>query len=270
MRRFSPHTFLVFLLGLNQVGAQEAEQMVAQDYCGNPANTCTFVLLSEAEDRYQVINSLRANTRYTPASTFKIANSLIALDTGTLSGTDIELRVDLDSYPEEDWWQPAWATTTYDLRGAFQNSVYPIYRSIASNIGQSAMSQYLDRFDYGNQDISSGLDSFWVAGSVEISAMEQVGFLQRLHHNRVGLQQSTLDGLREIMLVEETEDYRLFGKTGAALLDSGQVVFWYVGFVEKAEGVHYFAFNMHRPPSPENAQLRIELSRQYLSEFGII
>lgn len=257
-----------FLLGLP--GASISGAQVQTPDCRDPANACTFVLLSEAEDRYQVINSLRANTRYTPASTFKIANSLIALDTGALSGIDVELRVDLDSYPEEDWWQPAWATTTYDLRGAFQNSVYPIYRSIASNIGESAMSQYLDRFDYGNQDISSGLDSFWVAGSVEISAMEQVGFLQRLHHNSVGLQQSTLDGLREIMLVEETDAYRLFGKTGAALLADGNVQFWYVGFVEKATGVHYFAFNMQRPPSPQNAQLRIELSRAYLREFGII
>ena len=132
------------------------------------------------------------------------------------------------------------------------------------------MQTYLNNFAYGNQDISSGLDNFWVAGSLAISAVEQVDFLRELNRNGYGLSDNSMNGLREIMLVEESGSHQLYAKTGAALLEDGNVVFWYVGFIEKENGVHYFAFNMHRPPSPENAQLRIELSREYLRRFGVI
>ena len=43
-----------------------------------------FVLYDVAGDRYVTVNGKRAETRYVPASTFKIANSLIALETGVV------------------------------------------------------------------------------------------------------------------------------------------------------------------------------------------
>lgn len=271
MRIKSPVTVLcLLLLSACNSPSEESVNNQSTGLCELVENSCTFVLLDEATSTYTIINSNRAYTRFTPASTFKIANSVIALETGTLSGTDVSLRVDLDAYPQQDWWQPAWATDSYNLRGAFQNSVFPIYRSIAADIGEQNMQTYLNNFAYGNQDISSGLDNFWVAGSLAISAVEQVDFLRELNRNGYGLSDNSMNGLREIMLVEESGFHQLYAKTGAALLEDGNVVFWYVGFIEKENGVHYFAFNMHRPPSPENAKLRIELSREYLRRFGVI
>ncbi len=208
--------------------------------------------------------------RLTPASTFKIANSLIALETRTITDIHQTLRVDLEKYPAQDWWQPGWATETYDLRGAFQNSVFPIYRSIASNIGEADMTRYLSIFNYGNQDISSGIDDFWVAGSLEISAIEQVEFLRSLLHGDFGLAESTLNDLKEIMTVEDDSTYSFYAKTGAALVEDMRVIYWYVGFVENENGIHYFALNLDAPPTPENAQLRIDLSRNYLRQFGVL
>jgi len=259
-------TLTVFLLGL----LMQACASIDTDYCSVTENNCTFVLYSEGDDEQFAVNQARASERFTPASTFKIANSLIALETNTLSGPDQLLVVDLDKYPEESWWQPGWATQTYDLRGAFQNSVYPIYRSIASAIGQQNMANYLAVFNYGNRDISSGLDSFWVDGSLEISALEQIEFLQKLYHNEFALKQESLDGLKEIMLVEETDTYKMYAKTGAALVGENNAVLWYVGFIENDTGLHYFAFNMHSAPAPGNAQLRIELTRNYLRSQKII
>lgn len=240
------------------------------DYCEITSNECTFVLLEDAESKIYIVNEERAAEQYTPASTFKIANSLIALETGVLSGVNQRLSVDLNTYPEESWWLPAWATETFDLRGAFQNSVFPIYRSIASDISNSAMQQYIEHFDYGNRDISSGIDNFWVAGSLEISALEQTAFLQKLYANDFTLAEDTLNGLKEIMLVEETDSYKLYAKSGAALVENDEVILWYVEFVENNEDVQFFAFNMHRPASPDNTQLRIDLTRHYLQSFGVI
>ena len=60
----------------------------------------------------------------------------------------------------------------------------PIYRQLANDIGEIDMQNYVDRFAYGNQDISSQLDKFWLNGSLKISALEQVDFLQRIYHNQ--------------------------------------------------------------------------------------
>ncbi len=72
------------------------------------------------------------------------------------------------------------------------------------------------------------------------------------------------------MLVEETASYNMYAKTGAALLEDGEVVLWYVGFIEDGDEVSYFAFNMHRSPAPENAQLRIDVARDYLQSYSVI
>ncbi len=47
-----------------------------------------------------------------------------------------------------------------------------IYRHMATNIGKEKMQSYLSQFSYGNQDISSGIDNFWLNGSLQISALE--------------------------------------------------------------------------------------------------
>src|SRR5688572_19794847 len=44
----------------------------------------TFVLYDPAADRIITVNAKRAERRFIPASTFKIANSLIALETGVV------------------------------------------------------------------------------------------------------------------------------------------------------------------------------------------
>tara|TARA_R110000824_G_scaffold288508_2_gene476478 strand:- start:46662 stop:47480 length:819 start_codon:yes stop_codon:yes gene_type:complete len=240
------------------------------DICAATSNNCTFVVFSESSDKLLIINEARARQAFTPASTFKIANSLIALETSTITDAKQILAIDYELYPIEDWWQSSWSSERHDLRSAFQNSVLPIYRGIASQIGAPRMSEYLARFNYGNQDITSGIDYFWVNGSLKISALEQIRFLQNIYHNEYSLQEESLQTLKEIMLADDTGAYKLYAKTGAALIDEGTVIAWYVGFIENQDGVHYFAFNLQAPPSPETALARTQLPLNYLTQAGII
>src|ERR1700736_5871698 len=48
----------------------------------------TFVLFDVAADTMLVSDEVRAKKRFTPASTFKIANSLIGLDVGAVKNVD--------------------------------------------------------------------------------------------------------------------------------------------------------------------------------------
>jgi beta-lactamase class D len=90
-----------------------------------------------------------------------------------------------------------------------------IYRQLATDIGEKSMISYLNKMHYGNQNISSGLDDFWLNGSMKISAVEQLVFLQKIYHNKFGFNEQAIDNLKSIMLTETKPSYRLFAKTGA-------------------------------------------------------
>ena len=123
---------------------------------------------------------------------------------------------------------------------------------------------------YGNQDISSGLDNFWLNGSLKISAVEQIAFLQKVYHNQYAFNKQAIDNLKSIMLTETKPNYRLFAKTGAGKTDDGVMLGWYIGFVENSAGVHFFAFNLNSPNYDEMKAKRIKLAKNHLRQAGII
>lgn len=238
--------------------------------CIEGDNSCTFVLLSEKGNNKLVINAKRAQKQMTPYSTFKIANSLIGLDTGIIKDAKQTLSYDKEKYPVQAWWPPVWKLPKYNLASAYKFSMVAVYRQLAHDIGEVDMKKYLERFNYGNQDISSGLDNFWLNKSIKISANEQISFLQKLYHNEFSVKESALMTLKEVMLAEQGEDYKIFAKTGAGQVDDGSMLGWYVGFVENKAGVHYFAFNFNRDTYKEMKADRIQMVTNHLKSAGII
>ena len=248
-----------------------------EDLCQEGDTSCTFVLLSEStkvntrnQSDINSVNEKRANIPLSPFSTFKVANSLIGLDLGVIKNTKQVLTYDEKSYPKQPWWPSVWKLPHYDLTTAFKFSMVAIYRQLATDIGQQNMISYLDKMHYGNQDISSGLDSFWLNGSMKISAVEQINFLQNIYHNNFALNEKAINNLKSIMLAETTPNYRLYAKTGAGKTDDKTMLGWYIGFVENATGVHFFAFNFDSPTYGEMKAKRVKLAKNHLRQAGII
>jgi beta-lactamase class D len=243
--------------------------MVATAQAQSCSSDCTFVLLSPGHHKKIALNPVRAKQPLPPFSSFKIANSLIAIERGVV---DLKTRysVDTNRYPEQSWWPARWMSAPLTLREAFQVSALPIYQQIAVDVGAEQMQHYVTQFDYGNQDISSGIDNFWLNGSLRISAEEQVRFLRKIYRQKLGLKASTMQGLREIMLAEDTGDYKLFAKTGGGPLTENSVLGWYVGYVEDAKGPHYFALNIEGENFNEVMAARKPLVMKLLREHGII
>ena len=140
-------------------------------YCDDSENHCTFVLLNGKTNKLTISNKQRAQTRLSPFSTFKIPNSLIALETGIVEKIDTPSTYSAEVYPAQSWWPESWYKTEHTLKHAFKHSVVPIYRTLATKIGEKEMQNKLNIFHYGNRDISSGLDSFWLDKSISISAI---------------------------------------------------------------------------------------------------
>lgn len=255
------------------INAEPVKIDAEKNLCIEGSKHCAFVLLSGNKKTVTLINEQRANTPVSPFSTFKIANSLIGLDTGVITSADQTLTFDKDKYPVQAWWPPVWKLPSYNLTSAFKFSMVAIYRQLATDIGQEVMQNYLTQFDYGNKDISSGLDDFWLDGSIKISPIEQVNFLQSLYQNKLKVKAKSLQALKEVMLVESTNDYRIYAKTGAGWIknDNKKVMLgWYVGFVENAQGVHYFAFNFTRDTYAEMKANRVTMAMNHLKAAGII
>lgn len=233
-------------------------------------SACTFVLIEDDGDLHTVINPERAKTPFTPYSTFKIPNTLIALDTGVIKNLSQPLSFDKEQFPVQSWWREIWYKAPLTIRPAFQNSAVPIYQQLAMDIGAGRMQSYLDGFEYGNRDISSGLHNFWLNGSIQISAIQQAQFLQRLFNAELPVSDATVEQFKQVMLVEQSADYRLYAKTGAGSRTADIAIGWYVGAVIKADERYYFALNLDGNSFAEILPKRISIARAELQKSGII
>lgn len=218
-------------------------------------------------------NPERARQGFIPASTFKIPNSLIALETGVATGPDFPLPWNPEVAPPQPWWRDSWKRDQ-TLRTAFRESVVWYYQELARRIGPERMQTYVQRFGYGNQDLSGGIDQFWLRGGLRISPDEQVDFLRRFHRGELGVSPRSTQIVKDVMLVEETPEYRLRGKSGTAMVDGHEdrELAWFVGSVEHGDQVHFYALNMEGDQVGEDwpPGKRSELVREILRELGIL
>jgi beta-lactamase class D len=235
----------------------------------------SFVLYDFKKDEYLQYNRETCGIRYSPCSTFKIPNSLIALETGVADDTSFVIRYDntkhpippelLNEEPFKHWPQDQ------TMKSAIQYSVVWYYQEIAKMTGKARMQQYLDSLKYGNEDISSGIDHFWLGGSLKISADEQVEFTKKLVNDRLkGFSVSTQDRVKGIMLNETTDRYRLYGKSGGCEYAPDSTIGWYVGFVETQSNTYVFALNIFAKSFDELKEKRVEVTKKILHDIGIL
>ena len=221
----------------------------------------TFVLASSAGEILYVHNDERSRTRYSPASTFKILNTLIALDAAVVTSKNSEFIWD-----GKDRGVAAW-NRDQTLESAFRVSCVWCYQQIAREVGNSRYLVALANNSYGNQYVGDQVDQFWLNDDLQISALGQIEFLVKLVNYSLPFSRQHVDILKAIMLDESGTDYAIYAKTGWT--GPGLHVGWYVGFVEKRDKTWLFAMNM-RMDRAEQASLRKELSVRSLKILGIL
>lgn len=231
----------------------------------------TFVVYEPGRRLWRVHDPERARRRFLPASTFKIPNSLIALQSGVADGPDFSLEWDPLANPPEPWWPRSWRRDQ-DLESAFQNSVYWFYQELARRVGEERLQGYLKRFAYGNQNMGGGLDKFWLHGDLRISPYEQVSFLERFYGGKLGISKRTTEMVKGIMVLEDGDSFRLSGKTGTANVTPTRELGWLVGFVERGSQVAFFALNIEGERVWEDwpPHRRQELVLRLLSELEVV
>ncbi|MEM9487509.1 MAG: class D beta-lactamase [Myxococcota bacterium] len=222
------------------------------------------VVLELPANRLHVYRPERVATRYVPASTFKIPNSIIALETGVASGADFTLPWDGTERTIASW------NRDHDLRSALRNSVVWYYQEVARRIGSQRMTEWLARLDYGNRSIDGGIDQFWLRGGMRISPREQVAFVRRLNQGTLPISARTREVMRDIMILEQTADYALRGKTGWGFPRTPDEIGWLVGWVESGERTAYFATIVLDPPDGLVLTSRQAVTRAILAQLDLL
>jgi beta-lactamase class D len=215
-----------------------------------------------------VVGARRSRTRFLPSSTFKIPNSLLAIDRGVASGSDHPYPAPnpnllVDGKP----FLPVACEGDLTLATAFGFSCVPIYQRIARQLGRAVYAHAVRAMDYGNRRVHGApLDSFWLEGRFAISAREQVRFLERLRRGALPVSQRAMRDVRRMMVLERAGDVVLRGKTGYVFTTSPHVG-WWVGWVASRGGSWTFALNLDITRT-EHAAARVTIGRAILGELG--
>ncbi|MCU0846057.1 MAG: class D beta-lactamase [Spirochaetes bacterium] len=222
----------------------------------------TVVLRSLKTGKEHVYNSKRATERFCPASTFKITNTLIALQEKAIDGVDGMFTWDGAERPV-----PAW-NRDMDLEDAFQSSCVWCYQELARKLGRATYARYLKEMGYGNASPGNDVANFWLDGSLRISAREQIDVLMRIHAKSYRFDRAHYETLERIMRVESAENYTIRGKTGWATGAKPQTG-WFVGWIETDDDTWFFAINMDIR-TPEDARFRRQALDAAMRVIGLI
>lgn len=242
---------------------EETENKKLQIYFDKYELSGSFILYDLNNNRYMYVNPDQKDMEFIPASTFKICNSLIGLETGVIEDENFTIPWDSIDRGYESWNQDQTLAT------ALKYSAVWYYQELARRVGEERMQELIDKANYGNKKIGGGIDLFWLRGDLRITPSQQIEFLKDLYFNQLPFSIRNQEIVKKIMIVEETDNYIMHAKTGWALKNS---VGWYVGYIEKEDNVYFFVtcvqgddFNME-----DFGRARIEISRQILSELKII
>jgi beta-lactamase class D len=209
-----------------------------------PSGSC-FLLYEVGVGEVRRTPSAICTTRLLPASTFKVPHALAALDAGVLSGPDDPFAYDGARLPFESW------RRDHTVRSAMRYSVVWYFQRVAEKLGMAREREYLKKFDYGNADPSSGLTTFWLGGSLQITPEEQLRFIRRLYSDELPASRTAHRIVRELLVQPQGVVTNATGeipfaapwpsgtvvsaKTGSGTDRSGATVRWIVGHVARGQ-----------------------------------
>ncbi|MBD2449346.1 class D beta-lactamase [Nostoc sp. FACHB-152] len=224
----------------------------------------SILIYDQNNKKFYEHNTFRNSTAFYPASTFKILNSLIALETGVIK--DDVAVLTWDGIKREI---PAWNRDT-NLRQAFKDSTVWFYQVLARRTGHERMQKFINQVGYGNRQIGTPeqIDKFWLEGPLQITPRQQIDFLQRLYRKDLPFSLRTLDLVQDIMIFERTPNYILRGKTGWATSVKPNIG-WFVGYLEQNNNVYFFATNINIQDN-DDVTARIEVTRRSLKALGLL
>lgn len=266
---------VIFLFGVMIVLNSCSPNNVDEDkslekyFTENKVTGC-FGLYNNATNQFTFYNKKRfTDSSYLPASTFKIVNSLIGLQTGVISSDSMIIKWDGVKRNVEAW------NKDLSMYEAFRVSAVPYYQEVARRIGKERMEFWMDTVNYGAgaKDtvfrISTAIDTFWLDNTLKITPDEQLGLVKMLYFNQLPFFKTYQEKVKQAMLFENTTMYRLAYKTGWGKKENGDHLAWIVGWVEENNHPYFFVLNFESPDANADIPtIRMNILKGILNQLG--
>lgn len=242
-----------------------ADDSLGKYFKDNNVEGC-FALFNNGNGKFTIYNLDRyKDSAYLPASTFKIVSSLIGLQTGIISNTQMVIKWDGIVRGVPQWNKDL---TMYE---AFKVSAVPYYQEIARRIGKDTMQFWLDSLHYGTAKIKTRVDTFWLDNSLKITPDEELGLVKRLYFHQLPFFANYQDTVKKLMLFEDTPAYRLSFKTGWGQKENGNQLGWIVGWIEENNHPYFFVLNIEsKQQNFDMPKIRMKILKDILSQLGFM
>jgi beta-lactamase class D len=225
--------------------------------------TGTILVADDRTGEQWVWNAERAAERFCPASTFKVPHALFALDAGLVRDEFMRIRWDGTEHRIAGW------NADQTLRSSMRHSTVWVYQQFARALGADHERACLEKLGYGNMAVGDDVATFWLDGSLRISAIEQMEFLRRLYRNQLPFAVEHQRLVKDVMINEAGRDRILRAKTGWQARAQRQIG-WWVGWVETPEGAVFFVLNIDMPNGGDDAPKREGIGRTVLGVLGAL
>src|SRR3954454_19622475 len=256
-------TFFIFLTACTQNNVTTDDSL--KKYFDENHVAGTFGLFDNGQGQFTIYNLPRfKDSAYLPASTFKIVNSLIGIETGIISNEKMVIPWDgIKRRPEWD--------KDLTMEEAFKVSAVPYYQEVARRIGKDTMQRWLDSLGYGSKygrAVIKKIDTFWLDNSIKITPDEQLGLVKKLYFKQLSFQGRPQDIVKRVMLQENNANYKLSYKTGWGFRENGNAIGWIVGWIEENQHPYFFALNVEGLHDTDMAVVRINILKGILKQLG--
>jgi len=264
MKRFFLFLFIVSLTIISSCTVNKANiNNDLKKYFDSAHVEGCFSLTDNATGEITVYNMKLDTERILPASTFKIVNSLIGLETGIITDEKMVIKWDGVKRPNEEW------NKDLTMQQAFKVSSVPYYQEVARRIGRDSMKLWVDSMHYGNMDISGPIDSFWLNNTLKISPDEQLGLVDKLFFDKLPFEKRSQQIIRDVMLQEDNTLYQLSYKTGLGFDEKNNAVGWVVGWIIENRHVYFFVTLVKSPDKNiDIKKVRMNITNGILTELG--
>lgn len=272
MRRITSLFALVLFIGFFtgcRIGAIKTDNSLGKYFTENGVTGC-FALFNNGTGKITVYNRDRYfDSTYLPASTFKIVNSLIGLQTGVISSDTMVIKWDSVERDFDSWNKDL---TMYE---AFRVSSVPYYQEVARRIGRDTMQFWLDTLGYaqkhGRTILKGPIDSFWLNSEIKVTPDEQLGMIKMLYFKQLPFFPVHQETVKNAMLIKDTATYKLSYKTGWGSWEEKEKrhIGWALGWIEENRHPYFFVLNIESHKKDfDMPAVRLKILNDILKHLG--
>lgn len=266
MTRIITALSLCFVIAACSVNNTKEDSSLSKYFEEHKLEGC-FGMFDNGTGQFTMYNLDRfRDSAYPPASTFKIVNALIGIETGRVK--DSATVIPWDGIEREI---PSW-NKDQTMQEAFTNSAVPWFQELARRIGKDTMQRWLDTLGYGSIHkkpvIEGNLDTFWLDNSVKVTADEQLGLVKKLYFGQLPFQPRSQRMVKNMMKREENANYKLSYKTGWGTTDRNHALGWITGWIEENNHPYFFVLQVESPdPDYDMSTVRLRILKDILRQY---